>query len=206
MGGKRRPFLFIPQKSKIKKEKTPKPTLAGFLFKKFALPSQFFLSPNYAKKNPAKEGSDFFVFFCFFLKMFFMSVVLLQLLLDTEVRGVSALLLTAVGGTGGETCVAATAHLLVTVVLTGQGLEGGLHHHSSTEAKHQVKCALLLDVVVSQGAAILQLLAGEDQTLLVRRDALLVLDLSLDVLDGVVRLHLEGDSLTGQGLDEDLHV
>ncbi len=30
---------------------------------------------------------------------------------------------------------------------------------------------LLLDVVVGQGAAVLQLLAGEDQTLLVGRDA-----------------------------------
>ena len=42
---------------------------------------------------------------------------------------------------------------------------------------------LLLDVVVGQGAAILQLLAGEDQTLLIRGDALLVLDLGLDVVD-----------------------
>jgi hypothetical protein len=64
---------------------------------------------------------------------------------------------------------------------------------------------LLLDVVVAQGAAILQLLAGEDETLLVRRDALLVLDLGLDVVDGVARLHLEGDSLARQGLDENLH-
>ena len=31
------------------------------------------------------------------------------------------------------------------------------------------------------------------------------LDLRLDVLDGVRRLHLEGDGLAGQGLDEDLH-
>jgi hypothetical protein len=34
-----------------------------------------------------------------------------------------------------------------------------------------VECGLLLDVVVGQGAAILQLLASEDQTLLVRGDA-----------------------------------
>jgi hypothetical protein len=34
-----------------------------------------------------------------------------------------------------------------------------------------VQRGLLLDVVVSQGAAILQLLASEDQTLLVRGDA-----------------------------------
>jgi hypothetical protein len=34
---------------------------------------------------------------------------------------------------------------------------------------------------------------------------LLVLDLGLDVVDGVRRLHLEGDRLTRKGLDEDLH-
>ena len=40
--------------------------------------------------------------------------------------------------------------------------------------KHEVKRALLLDVVVGKSAAILELLAGKDQTLLVRWDALLV--------------------------------
>ena len=60
----------------------------------------------------------------------------------------------------------------------------------------------LLDVVVAQGAAILELLAGEDQTLLVRGNALLVLDLGLDVVDGVARLDIEGNGLTRQGLDE----
>jgi hypothetical protein len=60
----------------------------------------------------------------------------------------------------------------------------------------------LLDVVVGEGAAILELLAGEDQALLVRGNALLVLDLGLDVVDGVRRLHLEGDSLARKGLHE----
>jgi hypothetical protein len=60
----------------------------------------------------------------------------------------------------------------------------------------------LLDVVVAQGAAILELLAGEDQALLVRGNALLVLDLGLDVVDGVARLDIKGDGLTRQGLDE----
>ena len=55
---------------------------------------------------------------------------------------------------------------------------------------------LFLDVVVGKSAAVLELLAGEDQTLLVRRDALLVLDLGLDIVDGVRGLDLEGDRLT----------
>merc|ERR1719362_1418852 len=58
---------------------------------------------------------------------------------------------------------------------------------SSAQAKHQVQRRLLLDVVVRQRAAILELLAREDQTLLLGRDALLVLDLGLHVLDGVIR-------------------
>jgi hypothetical protein len=60
----------------------------------------------------------------------------------------------------------------------------------------------LLDVVVAQGAAILELLTSEDQTLLVGRDALLVLDLGLDIVDGVARLNVEGNGLTREGLDE----
>jgi hypothetical protein len=48
-----------------------------------------------------------------------------------------------------------------------------------------MESALLLDVVVRQGAPVLELLACEDQTLLVRRDAFLVLNLRLDVIDGI---------------------
>merc|ERR1711923_561651 len=66
--------------------------------------------------------------------------------------------------------------------------------------------ALLLDVVVGEGSSVLQLLASEDQPLLIRGDSLLILDLGLDVLDGVRGLDLEGDGLAGEGLDEDLHA
>ncbi|KAL0406901.1 UNVERIFIED_CONTAM: hypothetical protein Slati_4004000 [Sesamum latifolium] len=46
----------------------------------------------------------------------------------------------------------------------------GLHEdlHSTTESQDQVEGRFLLDVVVGEGAAILELLAGEDQPLLVR--------------------------------------
>ncbi len=46
---------------------------------------------------------------------------------------------------------------------------------------------------------------GEDETLLIRRDALLVLDLCLDVVDRVGRFNLEGDCLSGESFDKDLH-
>ena len=48
---------------------------------------------------------------------------------------------------------------------------------ATTETEHQVEGRLLLDVVVRKSAAILELLAGEDQTLLIGGDTLLVLDL-----------------------------
>jgi hypothetical protein len=69
--------------------------------------------------------------------------------------------------------------------------------HTTTEAEDKVEGGLLLDVVIGQGTAILELLAGEDQALLVWGNAFLVLDLALDIVDGVRRLHLEGDRLAG---------
>src|SRR3546814_13738442 len=47
--------------------------------------------------------------------------------------------------------------------LAGQGLDDDLH--STAQAEHQVEGGLLLDVVVRQGAAVLQLLACEDEAL-----------------------------------------
>eukprot|EP01106_Pelomyxa_sp_JSP_P009791 TRINITY_DN265_c0_g1_i21.p1 TRINITY_DN265_c0_g1~~TRINITY_DN265_c0_g1_i21.p1 ORF type:complete len:127 (+),score=19.94 TRINITY_DN265_c0_g1_i21:246-626(+) len=72
--------------------------------------------------------------------------------------------------------------------------------HATAQAQDQVKRRLLLDVVVSEGAAILELLAGEDEALLVRGDALLVLDLLLHVLDAVRRLDLKCDGLAPRTL------
>merc|ERR1712055_908217 len=56
---------------------------------------------------------------------------------------------------------------------------------ATTKAEDQVQGGLFLDVVVGQSAAILQLLAGKDQSLLIWGDALLVLDLGLDILDSI---------------------
>merc|ERR1719488_134365 len=74
------------------------------------------------------------------------------------------------------------------------------------QTEHEVKGRLLLDVVVRESAAVLELLAREDEALLVRRDALLVLYLLLHVLDRVRRLDVESDGLAREGLDEDLHA
>ena len=68
---------------------------------------------------------------------------------------------------------------------------------TTSQSQHQVQSRFLLDVVVRKGSTIFQLLTSKNQTLLVWRNSFLVLDLGLDVVDGIGRLHLEGDGLTG---------
>jgi len=75
----------------------------------------------------------------------------------------------------------------------------------TTQTKNQMESRLFLNVVVGESPAVLELLASEDQALLVRGDALLVLDFGLDIVNSVGRLHLKGDSLAREGLHEDLH-
>merc|ERR1712184_39585 len=84
--------------------------------------------------------------------------------------------------------------------LTGEGLDEDLH--ASPESEHKMEGALLLDVVVGESSSVLELLASEDQSLLIWGNSFLVLDLGLDVLNRVRGPHLEGDGLTGEGLDE----
>ena len=68
-----------------------------------------------------------------------------------------------------------------------------------------MKGGLFLNIIIREGATILELFAGENQALLVGRDPFLVLNLGLNIIYGVGGLHFEGNSLAGQGLDEDLH-
>ena len=65
---------------------------------------------------------------------------------------------------------------------------------------------LLQNVVVSKGTAILEMLASSDEPLLVRRNAFLVLDLSLHVVDRIRGLNLKGNGLASEGLDKNLHT
>ena len=69
-----------------------------------------------------------------------------------------------------------------------------------------MKSGFLLNVVVSEGSAVFQLLSGEDESLLIRGDTFLVLDLSLDVFNGVRSFDVKSDGLASQSLDEDLHT
>ncbi len=88
--------------------------------------------------------------------------------------------------------------------LSGQGLNEDLH--TTTETEDEMESRLLLDVVIGEGAAVFKLLSGEDESLLVRGDSFLVLDLGLDVVDGVGAFDLQGDSLSGESFHKDLHA
>jgi len=88
--------------------------------------------------------------------------------------------------------------------LSGQSLDENLH--TTSKSQHQMESGLLLDVVVGKRSSVLQLLSGEDKSLLIGRNTFLVLNLGLNVLNGVTGLNVQSDGLTGQGLDEDLHT
>merc|ERR1712093_324024 len=75
----------------------------------------------------------------------------------------------------------------------------------STQAKHQVEGGLLLNVVVAQRSAVFQLLASENKTLLIRRNAFLILDLGLHILNRIRGFDVQGDRLARQRFHENLH-
>jgi hypothetical protein len=82
---------------------------------------------------------------------------------------VTALSLTAVGGTGRKTGIALATNHLFAVVLGGKSLQRRFND-TTTETEDQVKSGFLLDVVIGQGTAIFELLTSENQTLLIRGD------------------------------------
>ncbi len=77
---------------------------------------------------------------------------------------------------------------------TSQSLDEDLH--TTTKTQHQMQSRFFLNVVIGKSAAILQLLSCENQSLLIWRNSLFVLNLCLHVFDAVAGLNVEGDSLT----------
>jgi len=88
--------------------------------------------------------------------------------------------------------------------LSSKGLDQDLH--TISESKKEVKSWLFLNVVVGESATILKLLSSEEESLLIRRDSFLVLDLGLDVIDCVSSLNIESNGLSSKGLDKDFHI
>ena len=56
---------------------------------------------------------------------------------------------------------------------------------SSTKTKYKMESGLFLDVVIGKSTSVLKLLSSKDETLLIRWDSLLVLDLGLYVVNCV---------------------
>jgi len=88
--------------------------------------------------------------------------------------------------------------------LSREGLDEDLHG-TTAKAQDKMEGRFLLDVVIREGSAILELLSGEDQSLLLRRNSFFVLDLGFHVGDRVIWLDVQSDGLSRKGLDEDLH-
>jgi hypothetical protein len=64
----------------------------------------------------------------------------------------------------------------------------------------------LLHVVVRERPALLQLLPSKNESLLLGRDALLVLNFALDHVDRIARLDFKCDGFPGQVLHKHLHA
>lgn len=70
--------------------------------------------------------------------------------------------------------------LSLVLILLGSGVRLLLPFLSTaTKSQHKMKSRLLLNIVVRQSTSIFQLLASKDQSLLIRRNSFLILDLGL---------------------------
>ena len=69
-----------------------------------------------------------------------------------------------------------------------------------------MESGLLLDVVIRKGTAIFELLSGKDKTLLIWGNTFFILNLGLNVLNGVAGFDIQSDRLACKGLDENLHI
>merc|ERR1719499_2781270 len=76
----------------------------------------------------------------------------------------------------------------------------------SSQSEHKVKSRFLLDIVIREGSTILKLLSSENESLLIRRNAFLVLDFGLHIGDSIRRLHIKSNRLSSKSLNKDLHA
>jgi len=86
---------------------------------------------------------------------------------------------------------------------SGQGLDKNLH--TSSESENQMKGWFFLDIVVGQSSAVFELFASKNESLLIWRDAFLVLDFRFDVFDSVGGFDFEGNGFPSEGFHENLH-
>ena len=80
------------------------------------------------------------------------------------------------------------------------------YSESSSQSEDQVKGWFLLNVVVRKGSSVFELLSSEDESLLIGGNTFLILNFSLHILNGVWGLNVKSNSLSSEGLNEDLHT
>jgi len=76
---------------------------------------------------------------------------------------------------------------------------------TSSESEDEVKSGFMINVVICKSAIVLKLLSCEDESLLIRRDAFLVLNLGLNVLDSIRWLNIKSDCFALKCFNENLH-
>jgi hypothetical protein len=75
---------------------------------------------------------------------------------------------------------------------------------SASQTQHQMQGGFLLNIVIAQCTTILELFASKNQALLIGRNAFLVLNLGLDIVNRIGRFHIQRDGLARERLDENL--
>lgn len=75
---------------------------------------------------------------------------------------------------------------------------------SAAQPQDQMQRGFFLNVVITEGTTIFELFAGKNQTLLIRWNALLVLNFRFDIVNRVGRFDIERNCLAGQGFDKNL--
>jgi len=106
----------------------------------------------------------------------------------------ATLFLSTVGGFGRKTSVTLSADGLFAIESLGQQSQRGVVHTSS-QSQNQMQGRFLLDVVITQSSSIFQLLSGKDETLLIGRNSFLVLNLCLDIVNGIGWLDVQSNGL-----------
>ncbi|RDY12636.1 hypothetical protein CR513_02531, partial [Mucuna pruriens] len=91
---------------------------------------------------------------------------------------------------------------------TAKAKDKSLHKylHTTTKAQHQMQSGFLLNIIISKGTTIFQLLPSKDKPLLIWWDALLVLYLSLHIINRIRTFNLQSYGLPRQGLHKNLHA
>ena len=96
--------------------------------------------------------------------------------------------------------------LALTLTLLGSGVRLRPFLSATMESQHKMKRGLLLNTVVRQSTSIFRLLASKDQSLLIRRNSFLILDLGLYIFCRIRGFNLESDGLPHKGFHENLHI